>query len=1416
MQKKITQKPYLLAIILILSLSFPLAKGETTTASAYNGGTGTEDDPYQINTLAQLRRLSETTDDWEAYFIQTADIDATDTQTWNVGDHDDDTSTDDEAMGFSPIGDRTYYSARQGVNFNGSYNGNGYAISNLYINRPTENNVGLFGCVYGSSTDLIQYLALTNADITGNRYVGVIAGESTSVYINNCYATGTVYADYDNVGGLVGKCGYANNCYAEVEVNCSYDSKGGLGCGYWNTTYQVDCYYNSDIFTDSNDNEYGTGLSTTELGNIGYYSNWNIITDESLVQGDAPVLSNNGDNPTWLINPATTYTVTFVIKDSDNNLIEDAIIECNGEITTDENGEAQASALPNTTASYSITAYGMQKIEGTIDIESSDISQEISLSDAYDGGDGTENDPFQIATLEQLANLSENTLDWEAYYIQTADIDATETNTWNVDDHDEDTSTADEAMGFSPIGDSSDGSRQNINFDGSYNGNGYAISNLYINRPTESRVGLFGYAGGSSSHAIQYLALINADITGKSKVGTIAGVNYSTRVNYCYATGKVNGGSYTGGLVGYCGYANYCYAEVEVTSTSSYKGGLGASYGTTSRKVDCYYNSDIFTDSNDNEYGTGISTSQMGVLGYYSNWSIITDESLTQGAAPTLSNNGDNPTWVINPAITYTVTFILKDSDENLIVGATIDCNGEITTDENGEAEASLLPNSSSEYTIEALGMLFEEGTVSIESTNITKEISLVEAYNGGDGTEGDPFQIATLEQLGNLSENTHDWDAYFIQTANIDATETNTWNVGDHDDDDETEDEAMGFSPIGDREQYSARQGVYFNGSYNGDGYTISNLYINRPTESYVGLFGRPTGTSSSYIKQIALIDADITGNNNVGTIAGESISVRIKNCYATGKVQGGSYTGGLVGKCGYATNCYAATEVISSHTYNGGLGCGYWNTTNQENCYYNSDIYTDANEYGYGTGLTSEEMGVESNYNTWDFVNESTNGDEDIWAICTGYNSGYPYLARGITEISLEITSGSTFYSGAAQSFDETLISGLPEGITPIIYYRLASEETEESWSTTAPSDVETYDIKVLVEPSESYLAAIATLEDAWMINKVDATITFESLEDKTYGDETFELSASVTGDASITYTSSNTSVATISGTTVTIIGAGSTTITASAAETDNANAATDVAQSLTVNKTDATITFESLEDKTYGDETFELSASVTGDASITYTSSNTSVATISGTTVTVIGAGSTTITASAAETDNANAATDVAQSLTVNKATSNITWSIEGTTIYKSTTDVDFTLTTATTTTGNTISYSSENTSVATVDETSGEVSIVGIGTTTITATVAASANYEQATATVTLAVSTTTALEQTEVMEFTMYPNPAATEITISGVNDETIEIYSLSGNKVISVSNTNTINISQLPKGIYLVKVGSMVKQLLVN
>lgn len=174
---------------------------------------------------------------------------------------------------------------------------------------------------------------------------------------------------------------------------------------------------------------------------------------------------------------------------------------------------------------------------------------------------------------------------------------------------------------------------------------------------------------------------------------------------------------------------------------------------------------------------------------------------------------------------------------------------------------------------------------------------------------------------------------------------------------------------------------------------------------------------------------------------------------------------------------------------------------------------------------------------------------------------------------------------------------------------------------------------------------------------VDKIAQTITFNELPTKTFGDDPFDLTATATSGLTITYTSSNPNVATIQGSKLIITGGGTSSITASQAGNSNFKAATSVSQLLTVSKAQQTITFNPFQTKTYGDAPLKLTATSTSGLTVLYSSNNTQVATISGTTLIIVGAGTALISANVPGNSNYFPATEVSQSLVVNKADQSI---------------------------------------------------------------------------------------------------------------------------------------------------------------
>lgn len=180
-------------------------------------------------------------------YVLGSDINASSTATWNSG------------AGFASIGHpggSNFYGVNShidGVEFTGRFDGLGHTISNLTINRPTTNYVGLFRKTWGST---IQNVTLSNVNINGSYYVGGIVGWNdgtvlstyTSGYISGFADVGgivgdahaglihssgssaTIWGEQDNIGGLVGENYHTPifNSYATGNVNSGRWRIGGL------------------------------------------------------------------------------------------------------------------------------------------------------------------------------------------------------------------------------------------------------------------------------------------------------------------------------------------------------------------------------------------------------------------------------------------------------------------------------------------------------------------------------------------------------------------------------------------------------------------------------------------------------------------------------------------------------------------------------------------------------------------------------------------------------------------------------------------------------------------------------------------------------------------------------------------------------------------------------------------------------------------------------------------------------------------------------------------------------------------------------------------------------------------------------------------------------------------------------------
>lgn len=203
-------------------------------------GSGTQADPYIIQDVTDLQNMN---NDLTAYYELEGDIDASITSTWNAG------------AGFLPVGNSVN-------DWRGHFDGKGYTISGLFINRPLSDEIGLFGRAGNNGgTFVIQNVTLLNVNITGDDFVGALIGNvwgCENGLVSNCHSSGTITGDV-TVGGLGGDWSSDNvaGCTMSI-INCSSSctvsgrqSVGGLLGIYWGDGEITDCFATGDVTTNA-------------------------------------------------------------------------------------------------------------------------------------------------------------------------------------------------------------------------------------------------------------------------------------------------------------------------------------------------------------------------------------------------------------------------------------------------------------------------------------------------------------------------------------------------------------------------------------------------------------------------------------------------------------------------------------------------------------------------------------------------------------------------------------------------------------------------------------------------------------------------------------------------------------------------------------------------------------------------------------------------------------------------------------------------------------------------------------------------------------------------------------------------------------------------------------------------------------
>jgi len=263
-------------------------------------------------------------------------------------------------------------------------------------------------------------------------------------------------------------------------------------------------------------------------------------------------------------------------------------------------------------------------------------------------------------------------------------------------------------------------------------------------------------------------------------------------------------------------------------------------------------------------------------------------------------------------------------------------------------------------------------------------------------------------------------------------------------------------------------------------------------------------------------------------------------------------------------------------------------------------------------------------------------------------------------------------------------------------------------------------TVTITAIQNGNNQYFAA-SSVSKSIVFGKASQTIAFAMNSTANYGDADIALNATASSGLPVQFTSSDNNVATVSNGWLSIKGAGTAVITVIQPGNNYFTSATPLSITLTVNKSNQTMSFSTIVNKTFGDANFALNASASSGLAVTFESSNSSVISIAGNIATVKGGGSCSIKAFQIGNLNFLGSDTAIQTIVVSKKAQTIVMDSILPVVFgvnnfipnvRSESDSAFILT------------SSDNTIAEIVNN---EIHVLGVGSTVITATQIGTVNY-----------------------------------------------------------------------------------------
>lgn len=631
----------LLALAALAWIAVPVsarAEGETVDtwdgtaiAGGFAAGDGTQDDPFQIETAAQLAHFAKTVNEGEAYLykyiVLTADIDLANKEWTPIGNHS------------NP--------------FKGNFNGDNHTVTGMQISGELD-RVGLFGeCTKHNVNSAIKNITVKDSVICGINFVGAIVGYAEEINIENCrsigntingktdvggicgkiggYSVGKVSQCYNSskvtgrgrVGGIAGMGGIAENCLNTGEImiiNKAYQSAGGGIFGIFDdTTASASITACVNLGKVSGGESFGGIVGSTDSKSTGHISN----------------CYYNMDAITGGFDAGTALTAGQLCGALPDGL--DSTIWKEGSVDT-STAKATQGRFGTATGTY----INLTKVA---DIKETKTAPVPVYN--YVTTNGNDWDTYTlITTAEEFAAIGQDTANCNENYVLKNNIDVSRVELRSIGD-------------------------PGTPYIGKFSGDGHTISHVDMTKENDVySSGLFAQIGYtqnqlSESGKVMLLAangviasnaeaggicgnLFVGEIYGCSFTGTVKGAEAGgisgnagqyTKISQCFFAGDVQGKYNAAGICGYSPFQviDHCISIAAVTSDEHCAGIVNSGYyGTTN----CYFNNDVYDVKEEEEGKRGRSTLQLSSPDFFEK--LIKDEGFNPDIWTKKANNKEN------------------------------------------------------------------------------------------------------------------------------------------------------------------------------------------------------------------------------------------------------------------------------------------------------------------------------------------------------------------------------------------------------------------------------------------------------------------------------------------------------------------------------------------------------------------------------------------------------------------------------------------------------------------------------------------------------------------------------------------------------------------------------------------------------